>query len=462
MADNNEYQKALAEALAARQDWLEKTELVKLKEEFRTFHTAYLGLYNLFLKKGLIHEDPYKHEAKIGEIEIPATESFTEMERVEKLSIRLADYDNQLDFLVNFYQFSVDFLTLDRIKKILALVKYIDWSHLNTDSSSVNTRAVAEFMNQLKLGGDPMALSAINENLGEFNKATPTVFTILKEISDFHRENYKLTLRDKVTAGISLEQPTALAQIKKKFISAMPGKPFYSDLAEELIKEDASKEGPALREKVLKSLEIPNSKPKVDKPPVSFKTILVEGLLIISSVAATCAEIIPKLDENQTLLENRRKSLWEKIQQILKQMFNKEQQPVIYDVEYIDSIKGVTVKEKINFTHFRGDIEQKARYLTGINRSGVAKLEAQPDDRLIALLERSIRDVQSLHKTLSALDDFFKLTVDKEDRDKVKGIKPELATMKNAIIKANQRRHEYSAQKEEEEQFKRLGISTDI
>ena len=73
MADNNEYQKALAEALAARQDWLEKTELVKLKEEFRTFHTAYLGLYNLFLKKGLIHEDPYKHEAKIGEIEIPAT-----------------------------------------------------------------------------------------------------------------------------------------------------------------------------------------------------------------------------------------------------------------------------------------------------------------------------------------------------------------------------------------------------
>jgi hypothetical protein len=462
MVDNNEYQKALAEALDARRSWLEKTELVKLKEEFRVFHTAYLGLYNLFLKKGLIHEDPYKQEVKIGEIEIPATESFTEMERMEKLSIRLANYDNQLDFLVNFYQFSVDFLTLDRIKKILGLVKYIDWGHLSTDSASANTRAVTEVMNQLKLGGDPMALSVISENQGVFNKVIPTLFAILKGISDFHRENYKLTLREKITAGMSMDQPMAVVQIKKKFVSVMPGKPFYPELVEELIKEDYSPEGPALQEKVLKSLQLPNSKPKVDKPRVAFKTILVEGLLVISSVAATLAEIIPKLDENETLLENRRKSLWEKIRQILKQMLHKEQEPIIYEVEYIDSIKGITVKEKVNFTNFRNDIDQKARHLAGINHSGVAKIEALPDERLIALLERNIRDVQSLHKTLTALDDFFKLTVDKEDRDKVRGIKPELATMKNAIIKANQRRHEYSAQKEEEEQFKRLGISTDI
>jgi hypothetical protein len=32
--------------------------------------------------------------------------------------------------------------------------------------------------------------------------------------------------------------------------------------------------------------------------------------------------------------------------------------------------------------------------------------------------------------------------------------------MKNAIINANHKRHEYSAQKEEEEQFKRLGIDS--
>jgi hypothetical protein len=420
-----------------------------------------LGLYNLFLKKGLIHEDPYKHEAKIGEIQIPETGAFVEAKRTEQLSIRLSNYDNQLDFLVNFYQFSVDFLTLDQIKKILALVKYIDWVHLNTDSSSANTRAVTEFINQLKPGGDPLAVTLIKECLGDLNRTTPHIFTILKEITEFQREDYKLAVRLNITAGTTLDQSTAMSHIRKKFAAAMPGKPFYPDLLEELIKEDYSKEGPALQGKVLQSLQMPESKPKVVKAPVSFKNILVEGLMVIGSVASTLAEIHPKFEENVNLLQNRRKTLWEKIQQILKEMLHKEPDPIIYDVEYIDNIKGGSVKEKVNYNNFSGDMERKTRSLAGITHSGWAKLESLQDEQLMTLLERSIRDVQSLHKTLSALDDFFKLVVDKEDREKLKGIKPELATIKNAIIKANQKRHEYSAQKEEEEQLKRLGVNSD-
>jgi hypothetical protein len=74
-------------------------------------------------------------------------------------------------------------------------------------------------------------------------------------------------------------------------------------------------------------------------------------------------------------------------------------------------------------------------------------------------LERSIRDVQNLHRTLSALDDFFKTAAPKELRDRIRGIRPELASMKNAFVRANQLKHEYSARKEEEQQMKRLGIT---
>ncbi|MFP3090389.1 hypothetical protein LQZ21_08690 [Treponema sp. TIM-1] len=461
MDNHGEYPKALADTLEARRTWLENTELVKLKEEFRSFHTAYLGLYNLFLKKGLIHEDPYKHEAKMGEIQIPETGAFVEAKRTEQLSIRLSNFDNQLDFLVNFYQFSVDFLTLDRIKKILGLVKYIDWVHLNTDSSSANTRAVTEFISQLKPGSDPLSITLINECLGDLKKATANILAILKEITEFQREDYKLAIRQNITAEMSLDQTTAVPQIRKKFAAAMPGKPFYPDLIEELVKEDYSTEGPALQEKVLNALQLPDSKPKAAKAPVSFKHIIVEGLMVIGSVAATLSEITLKFEENGNLLQNRRKSLWEKIRQILKEMLHKEPDPIIYEVEYLDSVKGVNVKEKINYNSFRDNMERRARSLTGITRSGWTKLEALQDEQLITLLEKNIREVQSLHKTLSALDDYFKLVIDQEDREKVRGIKPELATMKNAIIKANQKRHEYSAQKEEEEQLKRLGVSSD-
>jgi hypothetical protein len=40
----------------------------------------------------------------------------------------------------------------------------------------------------------------------------------------------------------------------------------------------------------------------------------------------------------------------------------------------------------------------------------------------------------------------------------IKGIRLELVAVKNGIVKANQRRHEYAARKEEKEQLGRLGL----
>ncbi|MCL2233104.1 MAG: hypothetical protein FWB99_08515, partial [Treponema sp.] len=91
--------------------------------------------------------------------------------------------------------------------------------------------------------------------------------------------------------------------------------------------------------------------------------------------------------------------------------------------------------------------------------AGASKLESIQEEQLVGFLERNIREVQTLHKTLGALDEFFKTAVDRADREKIRGIKPELGTIKNAIVRANAKRHEYSAQREEEEQLRRLGVS---
>jgi hypothetical protein len=458
MADNHEYRQALTNAINARREWLEHSELAKLKEELRTFQTSFSSLYAMYLKKGMIHEDPYKHEAKMGEIEIPPTGPFPETDRVEQLSIRLSNYDNQLDFLVNFYQFGVEFLSLDRIKRILGLVKYIDWIHFTPDSQNANTRVVVDITNQMKIGGDPLSSSMINESLSTLAKTTNIILGYLKLLSDFNREAYKLELRTAVIDAVSPAEVSQMASIKKKFASVMPGRAFYPDLVEEVLREDFSKEGPSLQEQVLKSLKIEENKQKTVKQTVSFKAILLEGIQVISSVAVTLIEVGGKFDENQILLANRKKSFWEKFKRLMQQVINKEPEPTVYEVEHMDNVRGIMVREKVNFDDFRMDLDRKARNLSAINTRGTAtaRLAVMQEDQLILFLEKSIREVQSLHKTLSLLDDFFKVTV---DRDKVRGIKPELATIKNAIVRANQKRYEFTAQKDEEEQLKRLGIN---
>ena len=409
MAEDNDYIKQLTDALNARADWLDKSELQKLKDELRAYHTGFASLYNIYLKKGLINEDPYKQEAKIGELEVPSSASFTDAERLDQLTRRLANYDNQLDFLVNFYQFSAEFLTLDRIKRILGLVKYIDWIQLSPDSQNAMTKAVAEMTNQIKTGTDPLTMSVITESISHLNRSFNPIMGYLKILTEYQREAYKLELRD-VTAGMPQAEAVNLPQLKKKFVQAKPGFPFYPDLVDEVIKEDYSNEGPALRDAVLKKLQVAEAKPKVVKAPVSFKNILLEGIQGLGGTAGTFSDILSKLDDNQTILMNKKQGFLEKFKRLMQQVFSKEPEPIIYDVEYMDPVKGIPVREKVNFNSFRNDLERKIRTLTPMASRGAAtgKLESMQEEQLVGFLERNIREIQSLHKILGALDDFFK------------------------------------------------------
>jgi hypothetical protein len=458
MADTNNYIAVLTNALEARADWLEKSELVKMKDELRTYQSSFSALYTIFIKKALIDEDPYKQEVKIGELEVPDSGSFSDAERQEQLSIRLSNFDNQLDFLVNFYQFGVEFLNMDRIKRILGLVRYVDWPNLSLDSQFPVTKAVAEISGQAKAGLDQLALSVISESLGNLSKSTALIIGYLKELTDYQKESFKLRLRTAVTSGMG-PQDAAAANIKKKFVSALPGKPYYADLVEEVIKEDYTKEGPVLRERVLKSLQIQQKENKIAKPKTDYKSTLLQGLEAIGSSHVPLAEIAVKADENEVVLTERKKNLWEKIKDIMQQMMHKEPEEIIYAIEYIDPVKGVPVKENLNFRHFRGEMDKKTRILAGFTVRGSAKLEALGEEQLMVYLEKNIREVQNLHKTLAALDEYFKTEAPNEVRNKIRGVKPELATIKNAIVRANQLRHEYASLKEEENQMKRLGIN---
>jgi len=314
--------------------------------------------------------------------------------------------------------------------------------------------------NQIKAGSESLTMSVITESLSNLNKSYAPIMGHLKILTEYHRETYKLDLRE-VTAGMTANDVANVSQLKKKFAQARPGVPFYPDLVEEVTKEDYSDDGPALREAVLKKLQIAENKPKAAKVQVSFKNILLEGIQGLGGTAATFAEIIVKLDENQITLQNAKQGFMLKFKKLMQQMFNKAPDPIIYDVEYMDPVKGIPVREKINFNTFRSDLERKIRILSPLASRGAvaAKLESRQEEQLVSFLERNIREVQSLHKTLGALDDFFKAEVARMDRERIKGIKPELATIKNAIVRANSKRHEYIAQKEEAEQLKRLGVN---
>ena len=456
---NTGYIDTLQQVLDARKDWLERSELGKLKENLRTFHISYASLFNIYIKKKLIDEDPYKQETKISELEVPDSSPFQDMKRLEQLSIRLSNFDNQLDFLVNFYQLGVDFLNLERIKRIVGLIRYIDWVNLTPDSQSPMTKAAAELTNNAKHGVDTLTISIIGESLTRLSKMTAAVMGILKDLNLFYRERYKLSVRQSITQSMTAAEATP-ENIRKKMPQAMPGSPFYRELIEEIIKEDYSSNGMEIKDSILNYLRVKEDKPKANKVVVDYKKILLDGIQVIGGASASLTEIAAKLDENQHIMDSQKKGFLQALKELIRQITNAEPDEVVYNIEYIDPASSAKIKEKISFHHFREDLNKKTRILSNFVRGpAYQKLAAMTEEQIINYLERNIREVQALHKTLNALDDHFKTAVPSEDRAKIKGIKPELSALKNSIVKANQQRYEYSAQKEQEEQMKKLGLN---
>jgi len=457
--DINGYIDNLERVLLVRKDWLERVALVKLKEELRVFQSSFASLYNIFLKKKVIDEDPYKQETKISELEVPDSSAIIEAKRIEQLSIRLSNYDSQLDFLVNFYQLHVDYLNLDRIKRIVGLIRYVDWVGFSPDSQSSITKATSEITNHSKSGVDPLTLSIIGESLTKLSRTTGAAMASLKELNIYYRENYKLTIRKNITKSMSAGEATP-ENIKKKMPSGMPGSPFYKELIEELIKEDYSPSGVEMKDQILNNLVVKEEKPKAVKATANYKQILLDGIQVIGGGSTSLGEISAKLYENQNILESRKKSFIEAIKELIRQITNAEPEEVIYNIEKMDETKGLPIKEKLYFHQFMEDLEKKIKILSSFVRGAAyQKLSAMTEEQIIGYLDRNIKEVTNFHKVLSSLDDFFKANVITEDRDKIKGIKPELSALKNTFVKANQLLHEYNAQKEEEEQMKRLGVN---
>jgi hypothetical protein len=471
MEDAQAFARRLEASLDAKRDRLDRVELPKLKNNFKLFQTAYQGIYNVLFKKGIIHEDPYKYEMKISEVQVPPESPFIESEKIDAMSVRLSQFDSYLDFLNNYYQFSVDFLTMGRIKRLLNLVKYFNFTQFTDTSNQLNTRFFAELVGMVKRGSDELSSGIIAEAVNQLDKTTRDILAALKELAGYHRERYKLQVRDLVMVGLSLEAESVIAHreealhaVKRKQAEISSELPFYAELVEEVLMEDFSSDGPSLRDAVIKKLAVQQEVKTEKQKEHSFKTVILEGVRVIATASYSIEDALEKLGDNSNVLQSRNQGFLAKFVAMLRSVFAPEDKGIHYEVELLDTITGQRATEVIDFGAFIEEGGRKARSLTGLlqkNGPSWKRLETAPEDQDFKFLERSMEDVQRLVKRMSALDDFFKTAAPVEDRPKLKGIKAELLTIKGALIKANQKKHEYVAQREEMEQMRRLGINSD-
>jgi hypothetical protein len=101
--------------------------------------------------------------------------------------------------------------------------------------------------------------------------------------------------------------------------------------------------------------------------------------------------------------------------------------------------------ELIDFPAFLAETQKKSSLMAALaSGKGPAyrKLDATIEELLANFLDRQLNELLLIHRRLSSLNTLFQARAAQEKKS-TRGIKIELLTIKNAIVKANQRRHEY-------------------
>ncbi|MFW5729614.1 MAG: hypothetical protein ACOCYG_08110 [Spirochaetota bacterium] len=469
MGEDAGYTEQLAEALQKRRGHLTEKVLPQLKEAFRTFHTTYQGLFNILQRKGLVAEDPYKGDQKVADVAPPSDEPFMDSERDHEMSVRLSAFDNQLDYLTNYFEFSLDHIDLRRVKDLVGLANYIKWNNLSEASPKYTTRTVAEFAGKLRAEADPLSVNLLKDSVEQLTKMQQTILKLLKQVAEFKREEYKLFLREEVIPQVGLNPQNAvqnreqsLRAVKKAYVAGNLEAPFFHELAGEVLDEDYSPDGAVLREQVLKSLQVKEQKRKKVSRQDELRPLIMDAVRTTAGVSRNLEQTVEKITDNVTILENRRKSFSERFREWIDRLVNREQPARVFDVEYLDEATSTAHTERIVFDSFREDILKKARlYGALLNKmtNAARKLENASEDQLFAFLQKNLEELLVAHRQLQSLDTHIRSETPREQRNSLRGINTELAALKETIIRANKKKHAYVAKKEEQEQFRKLGIS---
>ncbi len=463
------YSSQVEQLLDQKRTLLDNTGVKKLRDSFQAFQIYFENIFNILIRKGLLQEDPYKYDEKITEADAPSDEGFLDSEEQEKMDQRLSQYHTRLEFLNNYYEYSVDFLNLGRIKRIMKLLKYLNWSQITENAVSPTTRSLARYMTKIRRGSDPMSASIINDSIAQIEKTLKTSWAVLGELAAYQKERYKLELRQRLLSRLALSGPLSEDRIeavvhkaKQLFAESMgPKVPFYPDLLKETLIEDYTPDGQELRKQVLESLHVEEIKKEEKKKEDVYRIILTQAVRYLASCNLQLEDALNKLTEAHQIIQNQQLNLGRKIKKWLYRVLGRGEELELYEIEYFDPATSSNRLEKVAFQEFTELSKRLIQLFAGLSNKASTtyrKLENSSEDGIFSLLNHNLINLQLVHRRMSGLFNTFRSEVTRDKRAKIRGIKLELNAIKNSVVKGNQKKHEYVAIKEEEEQMRRLGL----
>jgi hypothetical protein len=468
MEGSGEFLKQLEAAIAVRRAWLDG-QTALLKDAVRTYQQRYQSLFDLFLRKGLIREDPYDYGRTGGDVAAPTDEPFLENERFDQVSWRLDTLRKHLETIGAAWKLDADGLDLGRLKRLSAIVRYLPWASLSEQSQSPTARAVAQFVTGIRKGTDRVTAVVVRDAVNQLAQTQRELAILVAGFAGYRRERWKADLRSRALPRVSLERTRAegrreenLRTLRRAVADTMPGSPFYPELAGEVIDEETSPQAEELRARLLETLvrtEEAAAAPAPSRaPPRPDRAALLDAVRLLARSEAEMQSALATLTVNADRLAGSTRGLAGLLHRLMDAVAGRRGKERTVDVEYLE--QDGTRHETVALAPFLESVRRKVELLSSLGDEtgqAFARLAAAPDAQLLEFVERQLSDLLVMHRRMGGVNARLQAETtgarSGARRGEAKGIRLELSAVKNFLVKASQRMHEYTARLEELRQY---------
>jgi hypothetical protein len=448
----SEFLQQLHGALAARATWLESRQVPILKESLRTYRSLLEGIYAILVKKALIREDPYALEGRVRDITVPPDDPIPDGAETEDASLRISAYRKQMDFVVNDLRLGVDLVDLDGLKRISALLGYIDWTDMGASSFSPITRALFRLMGTIRLGTDVISARMLADSQAQIVESLSAARMRLAELESWHRERWKAEVREKVLPRVPAQPPTGVedrveetAAVKRVFDQKLPNTVWRSDLVTEILAEDRPDDAGARKSRILASLVVPQASVARTEVLVDHRPRLLEAIRGLCRVNDELARGEAVLLANELDLEKHGLSVLQRIRRWFRRGRGKVDDRY-YDIDLKDPAASETRRVSLSFLGFIADLREMQGVLTELAAESSAasrRLAELGEKQLGDFLDWQLRQLRQFHRKMEALNSLFQVRAINERRIAARGIKLELLAIENGIARADAVRQEW-------------------
>ena len=449
----------LEAALAARGRWLETTRLLPLRDALRTYRNLFETIIGTLVKKGLMREDPYEYEGNAKGSLTPPDTPIPEALEADELSVRVSAYRRQLELMVLGFPATLAASDLPGLKKISALLSYVDWDAYGEASRSHTTRALARLTSRVRISMDALSARVISESHSQVEKLMPQIRSQVAELEAWRREAWKVDARLKVLARQATAGPAAgrnaeeeLLYFKRAFDQYLPEGVWYPELAQEILAEETSEDALARQEKLLTSLAIPKAPVVPAAVPLDRRPELLDAIRGLCKVNEEIGRAEVVLIANERALEKYSLTFFQRI----RRWFRKSLGTIdhrFYEIEVKSTPTSEPKTESVDFLKFAAELRDVAGMLVETldeSNPESRRIQEKTQEQLGDFLDWQLHHVRRVYRRMEGLNALFQVRAVQERRSPARSIKLELLAIENAMVRADKVRREINPKQEGE------------